>query len=116
MIQAIYFSVVHDNLLDSSFYTLNYNPPSIDSYRFEIYLENPYESNPQHILSTTFASESATSGISDGGSSDSVEEPEIKTDYQSAVPLIITLLAVPASAIFVSSKYKRKSIINSRTK
>ncbi len=116
LINTIYFSVVHDNLLDSSFYTLNYEPTSLDAYRFEIYLENPYESDPELIFSTTFASESEASGISDGGSSDNVEEPEIKVDYQSAIPLLITLIALPASAIFLSSKYKRKSIISSKTK
>ena len=103
---------------DYSFLTLNYTFQSVGDYTLKFYLENPYELDSLLVNETQFtvAGIIVSTPKIDSTDSDKSSKVTLKTDYQNAIPLMIAIISIPSCVIGISTKLKRKSIINSRSK
>ena len=105
--------------IDYSFLTLNYTFESVGNYSLKFYLENPYELDSMLINETQFTVadiEYLNPMIDSSDSDKSSSRVTLKTDYQNAIPLMIAIISIPSCVIGISTKLKRKSIINSKSK
>ena len=105
--------------IDYSFLTLNYTFESVGDYTLKFYLENPYELNSMLLNETQFTVadiEYSNPKINPSDSDKSSSRVTLKTDYQNAIPLMIAIISIPSCVIGISTKLKRKSIINSKSK
>jgi len=112
------FSAEHLGVLGYSLFTLNYSTGNTGEYIFRIFLDNPYETSPEFIgetlFSITFTSESGGKDETSGGGEE--KEATLNANYQSAIPLMIAIIVIPSCVIGISTKLKRKTLVNSRTK
>ena len=112
------FSAEHLGVLGYSLFTLNYSTGNTGEYIFRIFLDNPYETSPEFIgetlFSITFTSESGGKDEISGGGEE--KEATLNANYQSAIPLMIAIIVIPSCVIGISTKLKRKTLVNSRTK
>ena len=115
LLETTNFLVEHT---DHSLLTLNYTFESAGDYVLKFYLENPYEINPLFINETqyTLTVIEDSNPITESSNSDNSSKVSLKTDYQNAIPLMIAIISIPSCVIGISTKLKRKSIINSRSK
>jgi len=104
---------------DYSFLALNYTFQGVGNYTLKFYLENPYELDSLFINETQFTVVEiiySNPNIDSSSSEKSSKKTTLKTDYQNAIPLMIAIISIPSCVIGISTKLKRKSIINSKSK
>ena len=103
-----------ENGLQNTEFTLVYRPSYSGIYDFELFLEDPYHSNPEFVVDTSFTYTGA--GTIPG------EQPinGFENDAFITIPLIIAMIGAPMGAIITTSrsKYlkKGKNKINPITK
>ncbi|MFX0048640.1 MAG: hypothetical protein ACFE8G_10795 [Candidatus Hermodarchaeota archaeon] len=87
-----------ENGLQSTEFKLVYRPSYSGVYDFELYLDDPYHSNPQFVIDTSYTYTGA--GPIPG------EQPidGFENDALITLPLVITLIGAPVGVVFITSK------------
>ncbi len=116
MLEVKNFAAEHLEPEGYSLFTLNYSARSTGDYAMKIFLDNPYETTPEFIGEAQFSVTISVSANKDE-TADTEEEKEasLNTNYQGAIPIMIAIIAIPSCVIGISTKLKRKTILNSRT-
>ncbi|MBY8987151.1 MAG: hypothetical protein KGD61_01765, partial [Candidatus Lokiarchaeota archaeon] len=86
--------------LQSTEFSLVYRPSYSGIYYFELYLDDPYHSNPQFVMDTTFTYTGA-GPIPGEQTIDGYENDALIT-----FPLIIAMIGAPLGVVFSTSKTK----------
>ncbi len=116
MLEVKNFVVEHLEPEGYSLFTLNYSARSTGNYVVKIYLDNPYETTTEFISEAQFSVTISASASQDKSTDTKGEkEADINANYQSAIPIMIAIIVIPSCVIGISTKLKRKTIINSRT-
>jgi hypothetical protein len=116
MVETKNFVAEHLEPQGYSLFTLNYSAGSTGDYEMKIFLDNPYETISEFIAEAQFSVTVITSTSKDETTgTEGEKEANLNANYQGAIPIMIAIIAIPSCVIGISTKLKRKAIINSRT-
>ncbi len=115
-IESKNFAAQHIETEGYSLFTLNYSSTNGGEYVMKLFLDNPYETTTEFLTETQFSitayvSESKGESTSDEGE----KEATLTANYQGAIPIMIAIIVIPSCVIGISTKLKKKTILNSRT-